>query len=122
MESSFSKQCYQLLKKVPKGKVVTYSDIAHALGCKAYRAVGTAMKSNLKISHFQMDTKNFSKNFFVKNSQNTNQVPCHRVINSDGKVGGYAWRPELKIEKLTKEGIIIKKGKIDLKKYRYSFF
>lgn len=98
---SFNERCYEILKKVPKGKVVTYSDIAHALGCKAYRAVGNAMN---------------------KNPHDTKEVPCHRVINSNGDVGGYAWRPELKRQKLKAEGIKIINDRIDLNKYGYSFF
>ncbi|MDP3966627.1 MAG: MGMT family protein, partial [archaeon] len=43
---NFHEKCYKILKKVPKGKVTTYKDIAKALHSKAYRAVGTAMNKN----------------------------------------------------------------------------
>ena len=43
---SFSDKVYDLLRKVPKGRVTTYKEIAHALGTKAYRGVGQAMKRN----------------------------------------------------------------------------
>lgn len=46
MKDSFSECCYNLLKKVPKGKVTTYKELARALKSKAYRAVGNAMNKN----------------------------------------------------------------------------
>ena len=86
----FSEQCYELLVQVPKGKVTTYKAIAQALGTKAYRAVGTAMNKN----------------------PNPITVPCHRVVNSDGKVGEYAFGQEKKIALLQEEGVKIKEGKV----------
>lgn len=96
---NFNQICYQLVKKVPKGKVVTYKQIAEKLGCRAYRAVGLAMKKN----------------------PNTPSIPCHRVINSNGKLGGYSKGINKKIRLLKSEGVEIKNGKIDLGKYNYSF-
>jgi len=90
-KESFTEQCYILLKKVPKGKVTTYKELAHALGTNAYRAVGTAMKKN----------------------QNAPKIPCHRVVNSNGLLGGYAFGINKKIQILKKEGIQITQGKID---------
>jgi methylated-DNA-[protein]-cysteine S-methyltransferase len=43
---TFSEKVYDLLRKVPKGRVTTYKEIAHALKTKAYRGVGQAMKRN----------------------------------------------------------------------------
>ncbi len=43
---TFSDKVYDLLRKVPKGRVTTYKEIAHALGNRAYRGVGQAMKRN----------------------------------------------------------------------------
>lgn len=86
----FSAQCYELLKQIPKGKVTTYKAIAEALGTKAYRAVGTAMNKN----------------------PNPIIVPCHRVVNSNGKVGEYAFGQEKKITLLTEEGVKVKDGKV----------
>jgi methylated-DNA-[protein]-cysteine S-methyltransferase len=43
---TFSDKAYDLLRKVPKGRVTTYKEIAHALGSKSYRGVGQAMKRN----------------------------------------------------------------------------
>ena len=97
MKKSFNERCYSLLRKVPRGKVTTYREIAKALKSKAYRAVGNAMKKN----------------------PHAPSVPCHRVISSDGSIGGFAGGTKKKISMLKKEGIGIKKGKIDLKKYLY---
>jgi len=85
-----SKQVYELTKKIPKGRVTTYGEIARALGNLGYsRAVGNALKKN--------DNK---------------AVPCHRVVRSDGTVGGFRNGAKKKIEILRKEGIQIKSGKI----------
>ena len=90
---------YKLCKKIPRGYVTTYNEIAMALNTKAYRAVGNALN------------KNPYKN-----------VPCHRVINSSGKIGGFALGTKKKIEMLAKEGIEIKNNEIvDLKKDYLSF-
>ncbi len=97
---SFREQVYELLKTVPKGKVVTYATLAHALGTKAYRAVGTAMKNNPDLDG----------------------APCYKVINSDGRVGAYSLLGvDEKIRRLKADGIEIKNGRIDLKKYLYEF-
>ena len=96
----FYEKCYDILRKVPKGKVTTYKAIAKALNSKAYRAVGTAM----------------NKNPFAP------QVARHRVVNSDGKVGGFFSGTKKKIAMLKKEGIPIKKGKVqDFERFLYSF-
>jgi methylated-DNA-[protein]-cysteine S-methyltransferase len=97
--SSFYERCYETLRKVPKGKVTTYKEIAHALNTKAYRAVGTAM----------------NKNPYAP------KVPCHRVINSDGRLGNFGSGPKKKAQMLKEEGVEIVSGKINLKKYLYRF-
>ncbi|WP_292460532.1 MGMT family protein [Methanothermococcus sp.] len=86
----FKEKCYNLVKKVPKGKITTYKEIAEALGTKGYRAVGNALNNN--------------PNLVV--------VPCHRVVKSNGEVGGYAEGIERKIELLKKEGIPIENNMI----------
>jgi methylated-DNA-[protein]-cysteine S-methyltransferase len=96
---SFNERCYHILKKVPKGRVTTYKEISRALKTKAHRAVGNAM----------------NKNPYAP------KVSCHRVIRSDERVGGFASGTKRKISMLRKEGIEIKKGRIDLKKYFYRF-
>lgn len=94
---SFTEKCYSVLKKVPSGKVTTYKEIAFALKSKGYRAVGNAMNKN----------------------PYSPRVPCHRVVKSDGKVGGFFSGQKKKIEMLKKEGVEIINGKIDLRKYLY---
>ena len=84
-------EIYTKLLQVPKGKVTTYSELAKAVGLKnGQRAIGRIM----------------SKNPFPV------IVPCHRVILSNGKIGGYAWGEKIKANMLSKEGVKIKKGKI----------
>lgn len=97
-KSTFQERCYALLTQIPKGKVTTYGAIAHALGCKAYRAVGHAMATN----------------------PNPVKVPCHRVIKSDGRVGGYAGGEDKKIALLKEEGIVITEKKVE--NFSYVFF
>ena len=91
---------YEKLLKVPKGKVTTYSELAKAVGLKnGQRAIGRIMNKNP---------------FPVI-------VPCHRVILSTGKIGGYAWGEKIKTNMLSKEGVKIKKGKILDKDKIYRF-
>jgi methylated-DNA-[protein]-cysteine S-methyltransferase len=93
---NFKEKCYNLVKKIPKGKITTYKEIAEALGTKGYRAVGNALNKN----------------------PNPITVPCHRVVKSNGEVGGYVKGTEKKIELLRSEGIPIKDNKvIDFEKY-----
>ena len=97
---NFNQQCYKLVSKIPKGRISTYKEIAKVLNTKAYRAVGNAMAKN----------------------PNPIIVPCHRVINSDGLIGGYALGVNKKISLLKKEGITIRKGKVvEFDKITHSF-
>lgn len=96
---NFSEKCYQILKTIPKGKVTTYKAIAKKLNSKGYRAVGRAMN---------------------KNPHDTNTYPCHRVISSNGLIGGYAHGTDAKIKRLRSEGILIENNKIDLEKFGYN--
>jgi methylated-DNA-[protein]-cysteine S-methyltransferase len=123
---SFYEKCYSVLRKVPKGKITTYKAIAHQLHSKAYRAVGTAMNKNPygystvsseavrnRRSGFRGDSKRTS-GFFL--------VPCHRVVNSDGNVGGFFSGTHKKIAMLKKEGITVVNGEIvDFEKYLHRF-
>lgn len=87
----FQKKVWNLLTKIPKGKVATYSQIAKALGNKnAVRAVGNAC----------------SKNPFAP------RIPCHRVVKSNGEIGGYSCGVKKKIALLKKEGVFVRQGKI----------
>lgn len=96
---SFNERCYEVLRVVPRGKVTTYGAIARALGSRAFRAVGRAMNVNPYAP----------------------EVPCHRVVKSDGKIGGFASGSEKKIKMLQSEGVVVKDGKIDLKEFGFSF-
>jgi len=95
---SFNEKCYAVLKKVPRGKVTTYGEIARALKSKGYRAVGNAMNKNPYAPH----------------------VPCHRVVGSNGGMTGFASGVNKKIKMLRAEGVVVERGKIDLDKYFYS--
>jgi len=86
----FNEKVLSLTKKIPKGKVTTYKIIAEKLNSKAYRAVGRALKENKKPII----------------------IPCHRVVNSGGSLGGYSRGVKEKIRLLEKEGIKIKNNKI----------
>lgn len=84
MNLSFQEKVYSVVRKIPKGKVLTYKEVAIKVGNpNAARAVGNALN------------KNRSKD-----------VPCHRVIRSDGKTGGYYCGAKAKIEILKKEGYV----------------
>jgi len=97
---NFNEKCYAVLKKVPKGKVTTYGELAKAVGSpKAARAVGNAM----------------NKNPYAP------KVPCHRVVGSDGSMTGFASGIKDKIKMLEEEGIKVENGKINLEKYLYKF-
>lgn len=68
--TDFQLKVWQALLKIRSGQLVCYGEIAREIGCpKASRAVGTAIGSNLIA--------------FL--------IPCHRVIQSSGKFGGYRW-------------------------------
>jgi|TARA_B100001971_G_C18068306_1_gene471673 methylated-DNA-[protein]-cysteine S-methyltransferase len=99
VKKSFSEKVYNLTKKIPAGKVSTYRNIANKLNTKAYQAVGNAMNKN----------------------PNAPSTPCHRVINSNGNLGGFASGLKNKIKLLKQEGIEIKDNKINLKKFEYKF-
>lgn len=80
---SFKEKVLEVVKKIPKGKVLTYKEVAKKAGNeKAVRVVGTIM------------AKNADKN-----------VPCHRVIRSDGKIGSYNG-----LQGVSKEAILRKEG------------
>ena len=100
LSKTFDQRCYDLLLQIPKGKVTTYREIAHALGTQAYRAVGQALNRN----------------------PNLVEVSCHRVVKSNGEVGGYAGGLSRKIELLGQGGVDVSEhGEVDLSKYLYVF-
>ncbi|MBD3313132.1 methylated-DNA--[protein]-cysteine S-methyltransferase [Candidatus Woesearchaeota archaeon] len=92
---NFDQKVWEIAKKIPKGKVTTYKEIARKLNTKAYMAVGNALNRN---PHGFLSGGN---------------VPCHRVVKSDGSIGGFAHGTAKKIMLLKKEGIRIKDSKAD---------
>jgi methylated-DNA-[protein]-cysteine S-methyltransferase len=97
---NLEEKVYKKLMEVPKGQVTTYGELAKAVGLKnGQRLIGRIMNKN----------------------PYPVIVPCHRVIMSSGKVGGYAWGEKIKTNMLTKEGIKIKDRKIDDPKIIHRF-
>ena len=92
---------YKKLLQVPKGKVTTYGELAKAVGLKnGQRSIGRIMNKN----------------------PYPVIVPCHRVVNSNGKIGGYAYGQDVKTNMLSKEGIEIQNGIIlDFEKRIFKF-
>ena len=100
MTTSFQHRVYTKLLEVPAGNVTTYKDLAHAIGTKAYRAVGMALNKNP-----------FSP-----------RVPCHRVVSSDGSMGGFATGCGNKLKLLKREGVEAKEGRIvNFEQVRWNF-
>ena len=92
-------QAVLLLKKIPKGKVATYKELARVCGTSA-RAIGRIMAKN-------PDPINY---------------PCYKIVSSKGELCGYSGRGGLKGKEalLKKEGIYVISGRID-KKHFYKF-
>jgi len=81
---NFKEKVYAVVKKIPRGKVLTYKEVAGKVGRPlAFRAVGNVLNKNV-------DSK----------------VPCHRVIRSNGKIGGYRDGSTFKIKRLKEEGYL----------------
>ena len=82
--TKFQKKVYDFVKTIPKGKTATYKEVAVAIGNpQAYRAVGNALNKNLQVG----------------------VIPCHRIICSDGQVGGYIHGSQKKLKLLQKERV-----------------
>lgn len=78
---TFKEKVFEIVRKIPKGKTLAYKEVARKAGSSnAYRAVGNII----------------SKNYDPK-------IPCHRVIRSDGGMGGYNRGIKNKIKILKKE-------------------
>ena len=93
-----TKRIYEAVKKIPKGKVATYADVAEMAGDrKMARAVGNALHKN----------------------PDPSTIPCHRVVNSKGELAGeYAFGGAWKqAQILESEGVKVVSGKVDLEKY-----
>lgn len=82
---SFEKKVFRIVQKIPKGQALTYKEVARRAGRpKAYRAVGNILHTN-----------------------HDSHVPCHRVIRSDGKTGGYNRGVMHKRRLLQNEGVMV---------------
>ena len=92
MDGNFQEEVLKLVKQIPKGKLMTYGEIARELtgSVRAARAVGQAVATN----------------------PYPVVVPCHRVVRSDGGIGGYSSGVEKKIKLLSAEGVEIKGRKV----------
>jgi len=89
----FQARVLELVSKVPRGRVTTYKELARALGNpRACRAVGNALAKNPRPL----------------------KIPCHRVVRSDGKIGGYKLGSQRKTELLRREGVKVENGRVDL--------
>jgi len=98
---NLEQRIYKKLLEVPKGQITTYGELAKAVGLKnGQRTVGKIMNKN----------------------PYPVIIPCHRVVMSTGKIGGYAYGENIKTKLLNDEGIQIKNGKIiDLENKVYRF-
>lgn len=95
---SFDEQVYEYVKRVPRGKVVTYGMIARAIGRpKASRLVGNALHRN----------------------PTPIKVPCHRVVNREGRLApAFAFGGEdMQAALLQQEGVSVRNGFVDLSVY-----
>lgn len=91
--TGFQRAVWRALQRIPEGRVTSYGEIARVIGrAGAVRAVGSAV----------------GKNPFAP------EVPCHRVVPSDGRIGRYSGGEGVvtKIALLAKEGVKVKSGKI----------
>jgi O-6-methylguanine DNA methyltransferase len=97
---NFRERVYQIVRKIPKGKVATYGQIARLAGNpKASRAVGLLMKTNP----------------FAP------EVPCHRVVGFDGSLVGYSGGKGILTKKkmLIAEGVSFVGNKVDILHFKF---
>lgn len=87
---NFKKKVLKVVRKIPKGKVLSYKEVAKLAGSpRAWRAVGNILNKNRDA-----------------------RIPCHRVIRSDGTVGGFNRGMKNKISLLKTEGIVIRNRRV----------
>ena len=88
--TKFQEKVYTIVQKIPRGKVLMYAAVARMMKHPAaVRAVGNALNKN-----------------------SSHDVPCHRVVRSDGSVGGFNRGTVNKIKLLKSEGVTINSGKV----------
>jgi methylated-DNA-[protein]-cysteine S-methyltransferase len=102
---NFDERVWKLMEKIPRGRVTTYGQIARKLNTKAYRAVGNACRKNPYAP----------------------RVPCHRVVRSDGTIGGFGGKisgktVEEKTLLLREENVEVRNGRVvDFEKVLFRF-
>lgn len=79
-----------LLKKIPKGRVISYKELAKACNTSP-RAIGRIMKCNAEPQKY----------------------PCYKVVHADSRIGNYSNGVKRKVELLRKDGIEIRNGEVD---------
>lgn len=103
MAKDFTKNVLNIVSRIPRGKIMTYTQVAKLSGSpKAYRAVGNILKQNYREHESQLPV--------IKGQD----IPCHRVIRANGIVGGYAKGEKEKEKLLALEGHVIDRHKIKL--------
>ena len=97
--SGFSQSVYEYLRTIPKGKVVTYGQVARAIRCpNGARAVGNALHVNPDPDYY----------------------PCYKVVDSNGNLAThFRLGIEEQRRRLEKDGITVDDNKINLKEYQY---
>lgn len=98
--TEFESQVYEVVRKIPKGRVSTYGAVARLTGRGTARSVGSAL----------------AKNPFAP------EVPCHRVVRADGLLGGFNGEtegPEMekKTRLLRSENVEVEHGAVDLTRF-----
>lgn len=97
MSNSFTKNVLNIVSGIPSGWFLTYAEVARRAGSpRAYRAVGNILNRNYRDRKSQLPIVSGKP------------IPCHRVIRSDGFVGGYAKGSKEKEKLLISEGLKIK--------------
>ena len=121
---------FDIVRKIPRGKVMTYGQVAAALGdSRLARVVGNTMHKN-HVPFFELACET---GFNCKERASASTVtadkaaggkvfapvPCHRVVNAAGKMGANfgLGGPSVQAKMLEREGVEVRNGKIDLKKY-----
>ncbi|OGF30664.1 hypothetical protein A2533_00875 [Candidatus Falkowbacteria bacterium RIFOXYD2_FULL_35_9] len=96
--TKFAQQVLAVVSAIPIGQVSTYKIVADLSGYpRSARAVGLVLKKN--------------KFHFLSNGRK--KIPCHRVIKSNGQIGGFSLGFEKKKQLLHFEGLIIKNNRIN---------
>ncbi len=89
LKSKIKCRVFQLVKRIPKGKITTYKEIGQKIGIKSYHVIGQILKENKDLE----------------------KIPCYKVVMSDGSIGGYSLGKLEKIKRLKLDGIKISRIK-----------